>query len=123
MSEYAIDTEKLGTLIQVKMGNKSLRDVESETGLSPSTISRISNHHIPRLDTFLVMCEWVGISPTEFIINANGNAIEKPESEFDGMNTIEKVEYLLRSDSILETKLITAIMNIVRVIIEFESGK
>lgn len=41
----------------------SWREVAKQTGLSPSTISRMTNGHKPSVDAFLKILEWVGDDP------------------------------------------------------------
>jgi len=68
MTSY-LDTEKFSTLVQRKRGNRGLREIASITGVSASTISRVERKQIPDLETFLVLCDWLEILPTELIKN------------------------------------------------------
>lgn len=66
-----IDIKRLSQLVKNKRGNRNLRDVADEIEaavgkVSISTLSRIEQEKIPDLSTFMKICEWLEISPSEF---------------------------------------------------------
>lgn len=60
-----LDTERLAYLVKQKRGHLSLRDVESQIGVSISTLSRVErdNGQDILMTNFLKLCEWVGVAP------------------------------------------------------------
>ena len=81
MASY-LDIEKLANLVRNKRQNRGLREIAKEIGnISISTISRVENGKIPDIDTFLVLCDWLGVPPAEFIKNtASKEAVNTPET-------------------------------------------
>lgn len=76
MANY-LDIEMLSDLVRSKRGRCGLREVSPIVGISPSTISRIERKVIPDMATFLAICDWLEIEPTEFIKNTK--AKRKPQ--------------------------------------------
>jgi transcriptional regulator with XRE-family HTH domain len=66
---YILDIEMLADLVRSKRGHYGLRKVSPLIGISPSTVSRIENNVIPDMATFLAICDWLEIEPSEFIRN------------------------------------------------------
>jgi len=61
-----IDTGKLSSMIKSKRGNKGMRDVSKEIGVSAPTLSRIEQGKVPDVDTFIKLCEWLGVTADTF---------------------------------------------------------
>ncbi len=61
-----IDTVKLSNMIKAKRGDKGLRDVSKEIGVSAPTLSRIEQGKVPDVETFIKLCEWLGVSTDNF---------------------------------------------------------
>jgi transcriptional regulator with XRE-family HTH domain len=61
-----IDTGKLSTMIRSKRGDKGLREVSKEIGVSAPTLSRIEQGKVPDVQTFMRICEWLDVSADEF---------------------------------------------------------
>jgi len=62
-----IDIDKLSEMIKSKRGSKGLRIVAKEIGnISASTLSRIELGNLPDLETFMLLCSWLEVSPEEF---------------------------------------------------------
>lgn len=68
MAHY-FDIEMLADLVRTKRGRRGLRQIGKTTGISASTLCRIENGAIPDMDTFLAICDWLKIPPSEFIKN------------------------------------------------------
>lgn len=64
----SIDTNKFAEMIKSKRGGTGLRQLSSEIGISPSTLSRIEQGNLPDIDTYLTLCNWLEVSP-EFFTN------------------------------------------------------
>jgi len=58
--------EELGGLIRQKRGSMGIRAAAAEIGISPTTLSRIENGHIPDVQTLEKACRWVGRDPAQF---------------------------------------------------------
>ena len=55
--------ESLGSLISEKRGKVGVRATAAEIGISPATLSRIENGHLPDLANFRKICQWLGDRP------------------------------------------------------------
>lgn len=58
--------EELAGLIRQKRGSMGVRAAAAEIGISPTTLSRIENGHIPDMQTLEKTCNWIGEDPTRF---------------------------------------------------------
>ena len=56
--------ESLGRLVAKKRGERGIRAVAKEIGVSPSTLSRVENGHLPDLENYRKICKWLGVDPT-----------------------------------------------------------
>ncbi len=68
----SIDTSMLAEMIKSKRRGAGLRQLSSEIGISPSTLSRIEQGNLPDIETYLTLCNWLEVSP-EFFTQAGGN--------------------------------------------------
>src|SRR5579863_2366417 len=57
----------LGRKLLEKRGERGVREVAKEIGISPATLSRMERGHIPDLDTFGKVCRWLRIDPGEVL--------------------------------------------------------
>ena len=48
-------------------GAKGIRAAAVEIGVSTATLSRIENGHLPDLETFRRVCEWLGADPSSVL--------------------------------------------------------
>ena len=60
-------TERLSQLMIEKRELTSLRDIALMTGISPATLHRIENGRIPSLGTFVVLCRWLEVNPSDLL--------------------------------------------------------
>ena len=108
LRKYTLDLKKFGEAIADKRGDRSLSDIAAITGLSPSTLSRIErgylNDHKSHTDSFLILCSWLDIEPSEFVIRRDGK-----ENDFGTQ---------LRASSHLSSETAQALMEAVRIIYE-----
>src|SRR5687767_945546 len=63
----ALPIEELGRLIASKRGGRGVRAMAMEVGVSPATLSRVENGHMPDLETFAKICRWLERDPREFL--------------------------------------------------------
>lgn len=61
------------SLLQALMRNRmkerglSLREAAKEIGVSHTTVARIIKGHSLDLDTYIAICNWLGVSPSSFM--------------------------------------------------------
>lgn len=64
----SLNTSLLSSMVKSHRGDKVLRDAAKEIGsVSPSTLSRIEQGHVPDVETFIKLCQWLG-EPTETFV-------------------------------------------------------
>jgi transcriptional regulator with XRE-family HTH domain len=61
-----LDVSTLGEMLRARRGKLSLRQAAADAGVSFSTFSRVESGATPDLTSFLLLCEWLGVSPAEF---------------------------------------------------------
>lgn len=61
-----MDIEDLGNLVARRRGNMGVRATAKEIGISPTTLSRIENGHVPDIGTLDKVCTWLGEDPSKF---------------------------------------------------------
>jgi transcriptional regulator with XRE-family HTH domain len=59
--------ENVGRLLQQRRGDKGLRVAALEIGVSPATLSRVENGHVPDLDSLRKLCRWLGVDAGELL--------------------------------------------------------
>jgi transcriptional regulator with XRE-family HTH domain len=59
--------ETLGQLILQKRGSTGVRAAAKEIGVSSATLSRVENGHLPDLQNFRLICQWLGIDPNQIL--------------------------------------------------------
>jgi DNA-binding XRE family transcriptional regulator len=58
--------EDLGRLVLQKRGSMGLRAAAKEIEISPTTLSKIENGHVPDQMTLQKVCKWIGQDVTKF---------------------------------------------------------
>jgi len=101
-----LDVKRLGTMVRVKRGNRSLRDLAAELGrVSASTLSRVERGKVPDVETFLLLCDWLEVPPATFI---GSGEVEQP------LDTPARIALVLRSDPKLEPTLADALATLIK---------
>ncbi|MEH3126800.1 helix-turn-helix transcriptional regulator [Agrobacterium cavarae] len=59
--------ENFGEAAREKRGSEGIRATAAAIGISPATLSRIENGHLPDLETFRRICEWLGANPADVL--------------------------------------------------------
>lgn len=107
--EYHLDTNLLAARVKTKRGKKGLRDTAKEIGnISSSTLSRVENGKMPDMETFLLLCNWLQVSPAELF---------KKTEEFEApsdLNTLETIEIQLRASKKLDPAVANALAELVK---------
>ncbi len=62
MSKPSLNT--LGQLIANKRGRHGIRATAEKVGISPATLSRVENGHLPDLKNFQKICRWLKVDPS-----------------------------------------------------------
>jgi len=63
----ALEIEGLGARLLERRGPKGVRAAAEEIGISPATLSRIEKGHMPDLETFAKVCDWLNVDPAEYL--------------------------------------------------------
>lgn len=75
--------ESLGRLITKKKGSLGIRATAKEIGISPATLSRVENGHLPDLENFKKICRWLGIEVSSVVgVSANPKVGRMPRVHF-----------------------------------------
>lgn len=67
--------EELGRLISRRRGSLGIRSAAAQAEVSPATLSRVENGHLPDLATFAKICRWLEVDPAQFL------GIDRPDTE------------------------------------------
>lgn len=72
MAKYVLDPLRLYQALDTRRVQVGLdwRDVARETGLSPSTFTRLGQGHRPDADALCTLVIWLGLSLRAFIVAA-----------------------------------------------------
>lgn len=62
-----IKSQQLATRIQEHRAGKGIREAAREVGVSPATLSRVENGHIPDLETYRKICIWLDEDPAVYL--------------------------------------------------------
>ena len=62
MPPPSLDT--LGQLVADKRGRHGVRATAAKIGISPATLSRVENGHLPDLENFQKICRWLKVDPS-----------------------------------------------------------
>ncbi len=61
-----MELDGLGRIVLQKRGSMGVRAAAREIGISPTTLSKIENGHIPDQITLKKVCDWIGEEVTKF---------------------------------------------------------
>ena len=61
-----LDLARLGTMLRERRGSLSLRQAAAEASVSFSTFSRVESGSQPDLTSFMLLCAWLGVPPSDF---------------------------------------------------------
>lgn len=62
-----IKIDQLAKRIQERRAGKGIREAAKEVGVSPATLSRVENAHIPDLETYRKICLWLDEDPAVYL--------------------------------------------------------
>ena len=69
--------ESLGTLVLDKRGKIGIRATAANVGVSPATLSRVENGHLPDLENFQKICRWLNVDPS-ILLGFDAEANDRP---------------------------------------------
>jgi transcriptional regulator with XRE-family HTH domain len=121
-SPEVLNTAKLAAAVRAKRGGLGLRDaakkMEKICGrISHATLSRVEQGKAPDVDTFLRICRWLELPPSEFSAATPGS---RPT---DKRSTQEVVEAHLRADKTLSADTTNALVEMIRLAFRQESKR
>lgn len=59
--------ENLGIELQKRRGNRGIREVAREIGISHATLSRVERGHLPDLENYRKICNWMGVETSAVV--------------------------------------------------------
>lgn len=104
MSTY-LDVDRLASLVRKRRGGRGLRETSKEIGsVSPSTLSRIEGGKMPDMETFMALCDWLQVPPSELF----------QTTEDQGLETPDMISIQLRADKKLDPAIANALASLVK---------
>ena len=89
-----------------RRGLLGVRAASREAEVSPATLSRIENGHVPDIETFEKLCRWIGADPGEFL--------DRPSQEAIGTVQFKKVDAVSPETAQALGDLVLAVFEMVR---------
>jgi transcriptional regulator with XRE-family HTH domain len=62
-----LSIDEFSRLVAARRGERGIRAAALDAGVSPATLSRVENKHMPDLETFAKLCKWIERDPREFL--------------------------------------------------------
>jgi transcriptional regulator with XRE-family HTH domain len=59
--------QALGRKLLEKRGNRGIREIAQEIGISSATLSRVERGYLPDIETFGKICQWLQVDPGEIL--------------------------------------------------------
>jgi transcriptional regulator with XRE-family HTH domain len=75
-----LSIDEFSRLVAAKRGERGVRAAAMDAGVSPATLSRVENRHMPDLETFAKLCKWIDRDPREFLGMDMGESNERPSA-------------------------------------------
>ena len=69
--------KSLGELVTKRRGRLGVRATAAKIGISPATLSRVENGHLPDLENFGKICRWLKVDPS-MILGLEAKANDRP---------------------------------------------
>lgn len=114
MATDHLDTSKFAAAVRAKRGEAGLRLAAEKIGktsgkISAATLSRIEQGKAPDVDTFLLICKWLGTDPSEFSASDSSRSTQKK-------GTMELIEAHLRADKTLSSDTADTLVDMIRMV-------
>jgi len=101
-----MDHAAFGARVAAKRGAVGVRAAARDAGVSPATLSRIENGHVPDIETFERLCRWMGADPAEFF--------DGPQQEVVGTVNFKKLDAVSPATATALGELVLAVFEMVR---------
>lgn len=101
-----MDHAGFGLRLAAKRGAMGVRAAARDAGVSPATLSRIENGHVPDIETFERLCRWMGADPAEFL--------DGPAQEAVGTVQFKKLDAVSPATAAALGELVMAVFEMVR---------
>lgn len=62
-----LSIHSLGRKLADARGDRGIRQVAREIGVSPATLSRVERGYLPDLETFSKVCKWLRVDPGQIL--------------------------------------------------------
>jgi transcriptional regulator with XRE-family HTH domain len=108
--------ESLGRLVRDKRGARKIRETAAEIGIGTATLMRIENGRMPDLETFGLVCKWLGVDPGSFL-GFDATSSEPQESN------LTEVSVHFKADKNPQTATVQAIAQMVQFTIRNQPQK
>lgn len=110
----SIPVDQLGSALRKRReeAGLSLREVEGQTGISPSTLSRVERGHIPEIALIARIADWLGVT-----ISAGGDLPDGIKTDED---LVSAIEVHLRANKNLDESTARAIARSYEVVMQVE---
>jgi transcriptional regulator with XRE-family HTH domain len=82
------------------------KDVSAESGVSASTLTRLSQGKRPDVDSLTALTQWMGVSADRFM--------GVPEKGFGGASSLAQISSILRGDPNLNKEAATALDELIK---------
>lgn len=103
-----LNSAKLAAMIRTKRRDRGLRVVAAEIDVSAATLSRVEQGKLPDVETFMRLCRWLGVEPSEF------GATKPTEKDAAKQSTPDLIEAHLRADRTLSSDTAEALVQMIR---------
>lgn len=74
-----LNLQILGRKLIEKRFDRGIREVAEEIGVSPATLSRVENGHLPDLYNFRKICDWLKVNPNQ-VLGLNFSQNTRPQA-------------------------------------------
>ena len=91
----------------------SWRQLARETGITPSTLTRMAQGRRPDAASLAVLSAWAGLNPADFVGNTRHAA--QPAKSNSGRDSLNAISGVLRSDPNLPPDAVRALEDIIHV--------
>lgn len=96
----ALDSERIAH-------NLTWKDVSAQSGISASTLTRLSQGRRPDVDSLAALTSWLGISADQFMSS-------RPRAAFGAASSLSQISTLIRQDSNLNPDAATALDELIK---------
>lgn len=114
MARRIVDVGRLHAALDAKRTERDLswRQLAKEIGVSPSTMSRLTNEDVrPDVDAFAAMVTWLGVPAEKFMVDEDDLA---PEPVDEQLPLMAELSPLLRARSDLEKEDVEHLEELIR---------